>query len=32
MKQLPGEAKKFKAVDKKWREIQNGTKNLPNVL
>lgn len=32
MKQLPGEAKKFKAVDKKWREIQAGTKANPNVL
>jgi hypothetical protein len=32
MKQLPGEAMKFKAVDKKWREIQNASKNHPNVL
>lgn len=32
MKQLPGEAKKFKAVDKRWREIELYTKNIPNVL
>lgn len=32
VKQLPGESKKFKAVDKRWREIQIYTKNTPNVL
>ena len=32
MKQLPGESRKFKTVDKMWREIINGTKMNPNVL
>lgn len=32
MKQLPGESRKFKNVDKMWREIINGTKGNPNVL
>ena len=32
MKQLPGESRKFKGVDKMWREIINGTKATPNVL
>ena len=32
MKQLPSENKKFKNVDKNWREIINGTKLNPNVL
>ena len=32
LKQLPGENKKFKTVDKKWREIQNYTKSCLNVL
>ena len=32
MKQLPSENKKFKNVDKNWREIIAGTKTNPNVL
>lgn len=32
MKQLPSENKKFKNVDKVWRECINGTKANPNVL
>ena len=32
MKQLPSENKKFKNVDKNWREIIGGTKLVPNVL
>jgi len=32
MKQLPSENKKFKNVDKNWREIITGTKQLPNIL
>lgn len=32
MKQLPGEAKRFKSVDKHWREIIKGTKEDPNTL
>lgn len=32
MKQLPSENKKFKNVDKVWRDIINGTKANPNVL
>lgn len=32
MKQLPGESRKFKNVDKMWREIIAGTKANPNVL
>jgi dynein heavy chain len=32
MKQLPSENKKFKNVDKNWREIINGTKANPNIL
>ena len=32
MKQLPSENKKFRNVDKNWKEIINGTKSNPNVL
>lgn len=32
MKQLPGEAKRFKSVDKQWKEIIKGTQNEPNTL
>lgn len=32
MKQLPSENKRFKLVDKVWREVINGTKLAPNVL
>ena len=32
MKQLPSENKKFKNVDKNWREVITGTKANPNVL
>lgn len=32
MKQLPSENKKFKNVDKIWREVITGTKANPNVL
>jgi dynein heavy chain, axonemal len=32
MKQLPSENKKFKNVDKNWRDIIAGTKANPNVL
>jgi len=32
MKQLPGESKRFKGVDKQWKDIINGTKQNPNVL
>lgn len=32
MKQLPSENKKFKNVDKVWREVINNTKANPNVL
>ena len=32
MKQLPSENKKFKNVDKVWRDVINGTKTNPNVL
>jgi dynein heavy chain, axonemal len=32
MKQLPSENKKFKNVDKNWREVIAGTKTNPNVL
>lgn len=32
MKQLPSENKKFKNVDKNWREIIIGTKQTPNIL
>lgn len=32
MKQLPSENKKFKNVDKNWREIINTTRQNPNVL
>ena len=32
MKQLPSENKKFKNVDKIWREVIAGTKAVPNVL
>jgi hypothetical protein len=32
MKQLPSENKKFKNVDKIWREVINGTKLAPNVI
>jgi len=32
MKQLPSENKKFKNVDKNWREVINGTKANPNIL
>ena len=32
MKQLPSENKKFKNVDKNWRDVIVGTKNNPNVL
>lgn len=32
MKQLPSENKKFKNVDKNWRETINGTKSNPNIL
>ncbi len=32
MKQLPSENKKFKIVDKNWKEIISMTKANPNVL
>ena len=32
MKQLPAESKRFKAVDKTWKEIMQYTKTTPNVL
>jgi len=32
MKQLPGEAKRFKGVDKTWRDVVKVTKDLPNTL
>jgi len=32
MKQLPGEAKRFKSVDKSWRDIIKGTQSQPNTL
>lgn len=32
MKQLPGEAKRFKQVDKLWKEIIKGTQSEPNTL
>jgi dynein heavy chain, axonemal len=32
MKQLPGEAKRFKSVDKSWKEIIRGTQAQPNTL
>lgn len=32
MKQLPGEAKRFKSVDKSWKEIIKGTQSNPNTL
>lgn len=32
MKQLPAESKRFKAVDKSWREIISFTKTTPQVL
>jgi dynein heavy chain len=32
MKQLPGEAKRFKSVDKQWKEIIKYTKEDPNTL
>jgi dynein heavy chain len=32
MKQLPGEAKRFKSVDRSWREIIKGTIAEPNTL
>ena len=32
MKQLPSESKRFKAVDKTWKEIMAYTKTTPNVL
>ena len=32
MKQMPGEAKRFKNVNSAWKEIINGTKAIPNVL
>jgi dynein heavy chain, axonemal len=32
MKQLPAESKRFKQVDKAWKDIMNGTKANPNVL
>ena len=32
MRQLPGDSKKFKTVNKKWEEIINNTKSDPNVV
>ena len=32
MKQLPGEAKRFRSVDKNWRDIIKGTQAQPNTL
>ena len=32
MKQLPGEAKRFKGVDKTWRDVIKVTKDVPNTL
>jgi len=32
MKQLPGETKRFKSVDKTWRDIIKGTQAVPNTL
>jgi dynein heavy chain, axonemal len=32
VRQLPGDSKKFKTVNKKYEEIVNNTKNNPNVL
>lgn len=32
MKQLPGEAKRFKSVDKNWRDVIKGTQAQPNTL
>lgn len=32
MKQLPSEGKRFKSIDKSWKEIMTYTKNNPHVL